>query len=207
MNRTKGQAHFLTLSLLTLSACCSGTLDYDAERQLYTIKERVSIGFETKRGGLLLYSDPKDDWGYALLVGMGGDKVSTNKAFAVTRRTEEYLYEDRFVIYGDGRGFAMAPFEFQAPITVTEIYAKGKDVRWPDYVFAPGYELRSLYELESYIQRHRHLPDLPSSEEVKKSGVPLLTTQTALIQKVEELTLYVISLQKQIDSLKALISE
>lgn len=196
----------LVVSSLSIHACCSGNLDYDPEHQCYVLREPLSIGFETNRGRLSVSYTPPDDWTYALSTIIGGNRAATTKALAVVQRSENDLYEDKFVIYGDGRGVAMAPFEFQAPITVTEIYAKGKDVRWPDYVFAPGYELRSLYELESYIRRHHHLPDLPSSEEVRRSGVPLLTTQAALVQKVEELTLYVISLQKQVDSLKALVS-
>ncbi len=62
--------------------------------------------------------------------------------------------------------------------------------------------LPSLSEVESYITRHRHLPGIPSAKEVENNGVDLGEMNAKLLQKVEELTLYVIDLQKQIDELK-----
>lgn len=192
------------LSSVAINACCSSNLEYDPEQKSYILREPLQVGLGTGRGGLFVSYEPNQEWSYALQATIGGEKAQTTKAIAVVQKVDDAYY-DRFIIYGDGRGIVSAPFEFQAPITVTEIYAKDKNLRWPDYVFAPGYELRSLYEVEQYIQRHRHLPGMPSGEEINKSGVPLLTTQAALLQKVEELTLYVISLQKQIDSLRALV--
>ena len=60
----------------------------------------------------------------------------------------------------------------------------------------------SLYELEKYVHTNRHLPDIPSAKEVEDNGVDLGEMNAKLLQKVEELTLYVIDLQKQIDELK-----
>ncbi|MCR5193389.1 MAG: hypothetical protein K6D59_08800 [Bacteroidales bacterium] len=73
---------------------------------------------------------------------------------------------------------------------------------WSDYVFDEGYHLPSLYELEKYVATNRHLPDIPSAKEVDENGVDLGEMNAKLLQKVEELTLYVIDLQKQIDELK-----
>lgn len=73
---------------------------------------------------------------------------------------------------------------------------------WSDFVFDEGYRLPSLPELESYIKHNRHLPDIPSAKEVDENGVDLGEMNAKLLQKVEELTLYVIDLQKQIDELK-----
>jgi hypothetical protein len=73
---------------------------------------------------------------------------------------------------------------------------------WSDFVFDDGYRLPSLYELEDYINRNRHLPDIPTTAEVEGDGADLGAMNAKLLQKIEELTLYVIDLQKQIDELK-----
>ena len=73
---------------------------------------------------------------------------------------------------------------------------------WSDFVFDEGYRLPGLMELEGYIRANRHLPDVPSAAEVENNGVDLGQMNARLLQKIEELTLYVIDLQKQIDELK-----
>lgn len=70
---------------------------------------------------------------------------------------------------------------------------------WPDYVFGGDYHRMSLYELEEYIDLNHHLPEVPSAEEVSEQGIDLGEMNAILLQKVEELTLHVIELQKQID--------
>ena len=74
---------------------------------------------------------------------------------------------------------------------------------WPDFVFGNNYKLMNLYELEQYIYANQHLPEVPSAEEVSASGIDLGEMNAILLQKVEELTLHIIELQKQIDELKA----
>lgn len=73
---------------------------------------------------------------------------------------------------------------------------------WPDYVFGEGYRLRPLAEVEAYIGQHGHLPEVPAAAEVEKEGVDQGELNKVLMQKVEELTLYIIDLQKQIEELK-----
>jgi hypothetical protein len=62
--------------------------------------------------------------------------------------------------------------------------------------------LRSLQELETYIAQHKHLPDVPPAEEMAKKGQDLGEMNMILLQKIEELTLYVIELQKEIKLIK-----
>lgn len=143
---------------------------------------------------------PEDDWGYALNVQIKGPHAPNTKAFAITRED----IGDAFVIYGDGRLYAFQPAEFTASLKVKEIYSDS-GAKWPDYVFDPTYKLRNLYDLEAFIRQHKHLPGLPSQATISQQGVPLVSTQKALVEKVEELTLYVIALQKELDSLKALL--
>ncbi len=67
---------------------------------------------------------------------------------------------------------------------------------WPDYVFESNYKLRSLSEVENYINVYKHLPEMPSASEVNANGIGLAETQALLLKKIEELTLYMIDLQK-----------
>jgi hypothetical protein len=73
---------------------------------------------------------------------------------------------------------------------------------WPDYVFKKNYKLRSLNSLEAFIKTNHHLPDVASAKEVEKDGLDLANTQAVLLKKIEELTLYVIELNKKIAKLE-----
>jgi len=73
---------------------------------------------------------------------------------------------------------------------------------WKDYVFEENYPLMTLQETEDFIKEHKHLPNVPSAAEVEANGVNLGEMNAILIQKVEELTLYILDLQKQINELK-----
>jgi hypothetical protein len=73
---------------------------------------------------------------------------------------------------------------------------------WSDYVFEPGYNLRKLSDVEDFILIHGHLPDIPSASTVIENGVNLGEMDAMLLKKIEELTLYVIELQRQLDEIK-----
>ncbi|MBN7817464.1 hypothetical protein [Algoriphagus pacificus] len=73
---------------------------------------------------------------------------------------------------------------------------------WADYVFKADYDLMPLNEVERYISERGHLPNIPSEREVIENGVNLLEMNIKLLEKVEELTLYVIELEKKIESKK-----
>jgi len=74
---------------------------------------------------------------------------------------------------------------------------------WPDYVFNRQYKLQPLSSIEKFINENGHLPDVPTSEEVKNNGLSLGEMNALLLKKVEELTLHVIALEKEINKLKA----
>lgn len=81
-----------------------------------------------------------------------------------------------------------------------DIYAKKVRVTpddWPDFVFESAYELPSLQELERFIAEHKHLPGIPSAKEVSEQGVDLGQNQAKLLQKIEEMTLYLIEQHKK----------
>ena len=73
---------------------------------------------------------------------------------------------------------------------------------WSDFVFKKEYKLLPLSEVESHINEKGHLPEIPSANEVAENGIGLSEMNAKLLQKVEELTLYVIQLNKEIELLK-----
>ncbi len=74
---------------------------------------------------------------------------------------------------------------------------------WSDFVFEPGYKLLSLKETEQYIKRNGHLPEIPSAKEVEANGIDLGKMNAKLLMKIEELTLHLIELKKEVEELKA----
>lgn len=74
---------------------------------------------------------------------------------------------------------------------------------WSDFVFNDDYELRTLNEVEQYIKENKHLPEIPSTAEVHANGLDLAQMDAKLLQKIEELTLYIIQQQKEINKLKS----
>ena len=73
---------------------------------------------------------------------------------------------------------------------------------WPDYVFEENYKLLPLVEVKQYIKQNGRLPEIPSAKEVEENGINLGEMQSKLLMKIEELTLYILDLQEQIEELK-----
>ncbi len=82
---------------------------------------------------------------------------------------------------------------------------RAKEVRintgWADYVFEAGYDLRPLPEVEAFIKLHKHLPGIQNAATLQKEGVDISAMQTKMMEKIEELTLYLIDANKQIEKL------
>jgi hypothetical protein len=72
------------------------------------------------------------------------------------------------------------------------------DTGWSDYVFDPGYRLAPLAEVELKIKTEKHLPGIPTAEEVKTAGISVGDMQARLLAKIEELTLHQIEQEKQL---------
>lgn len=73
---------------------------------------------------------------------------------------------------------------------------------WSDFVFRDDYALMPLGRLEEYIRSNRHLPQIPSAEDVTVNGIKIGNMQSRLLQKIEELTLYMIDLEKKTERFK-----
>lgn len=98
---------------------------------------------------------------------------------------------------GIGTWSPMAKLAVEGNILAKEIKIK-TDINVPDYVFEPDYELNSLEYIANYVKAHKHLPEVPSSEEIKKEGLDLAQMNLLLLKKVEELTLHLIEKDKVI---------
>lgn len=73
---------------------------------------------------------------------------------------------------------------------------------WADYVFEKEYKLMPIKELENYIAANKHLPEVPTTKEAIENGIELKEMNILLLKKIEELTLYMIQQNKEIEELK-----
>ena len=78
---------------------------------------------------------------------------------------------------------------------------------WPDYVFAENYELMPLEELKEYISVNNHLPNVPAAREMEETGINVAQSNVMLMEKVEELTLYMLQMKEQLDAQKKLLDQ
>ena len=97
---------------------------------------------------------------------------------------------------GIGTNTPREKLEVAGTIRATEVKVLAQTA---DFVFEDNYELRPLDEVEAFINENGHLPDIPSATEMEKDGVGLAEMNKLLLQKIEELTLYMIELEKRID--------
>ncbi len=78
---------------------------------------------------------------------------------------------------------------------------------WADYVFDKDYALPNLYDVETYYTTHKHLPNIPSAKEVADHGIELGAMNAKLLEKIEELTLYILQQHKDFNALKKEMAE
>lgn len=112
-----------------------------------------------------------------------------------------------FQVMGDGRtyigqkkaigSYADAMLQVDGKIACRSLYVL-KPVSWADEVFDENYKLMDLKELRNYIKKHKHLPEIPSEEEIKEKGYDQHELNRLLLKKIEELTFYIIELEDKI---------
>jgi hypothetical protein len=107
------------------------------------------------------------------------------------------LYVSGEVLVGATEGATGYKMSVNGKIACEEVLVEDS-ASWPDYVFAPGYPLMPLDELETAIARDGRLPGVAPAVEIERSGISLGATQKLMMEKIEELTLYVIRQNKQI---------
>ncbi|MBC7850249.1 MAG: hypothetical protein H7Y31_10960 [Chitinophagaceae bacterium] len=101
---------------------------------------------------------------------------------------------------GIGIEFPTHRLEVNGTVRTKEVIVE--TINWPDYVFSRNYRLPSLAELEKFILQNKHLPNIPSAKEIEQNGLHLGDTQKKMMEKIEELSLYIIQLNKRIEQLE-----
>ena len=116
--------------------------------------------------------------------------------------------DELFTVFGNGKvaiGDNYVPADYHLAVkgkVLAEEVVVLLRANWPDYVFYKNYQLKPLSEVEKYINEHKHLQNIPTAKDIETNGVPLGTIVTQQMEKIEELTLYLIEQQKQIEELK-----
>lgn len=136
------------------------------------------------RVGVCVDMENAANYGYGVKVRADNDIL---KAIAVNQIGNGL---DVFRVMGNGHVYA------------TEVHVR-EFQDFPDYVFEEDYELRSIEELETFIKENKHLPNVPTAKTVAENGMELGELNRVLVEKVEELSLYIIELNKEIEALKA----
>lgn len=136
----------------------------------------------------------------------------------VTMANNNLFFQTNPAFDGNGRVYIGASTNNFTPITATSRYrlfveggiltervkvATNGTVNWADYVFADDYKLATLSDVEKFIKKNNHLPGIESAETLSKEGLDLGDMQAKQMAKIEELTLYVIQQNKEIEELKA----
>jgi hypothetical protein len=144
--------------------------------------------------------------------GDGGEQLRFSRGTGVVRFAQDNNQDNLYLFNSDGsrtymfwkadgnvgigtndpKGYKLAV----AGKTITEEVVVKLQANWPDYVFSPEYKLPSLLEVEKFIKANKHLPEVPSAEEVKENGLSVGEMNLILLKKVEELTLHLIQQNK-----------
>ncbi|WP_264523049.1 hypothetical protein [Flavobacterium sp. N502536] len=137
---------------------------------------------------------------------------SNHGLFIGTNNTASNMYLDTLdnVFVGDFDSYSFPEAEKKYDLFVNKgvlsaDYAMAPVNNWSDHVFSNKYPLAKLSEVEAFINKFHHLPNIPSEAEVKANGYSVHEMTTKLLEKVEELTLYIIRQQKEIEELKSLV--
>ena len=116
-------------------------------------------------------------------------------------------YQTRFFIQDGtgnvGIGTTIIPTNYKLAVAgkiIAEELKVQLQTAWPDYVFANDYKLPTLQEVEKQIKENGHLKDIPSAQEVKENGIQVGDMARIQQQKIEELTLYIIELNKKLEA-------
>jgi|GEM_PF-802981 len=145
----------------------------------------------TQQPAVIVESSTGSSPAYAILTKLSS---AQSKAFAVENNGIENL-----IIWGDG--FLQVDNKIKAREVEVAVNV------WQDVVFEKDYPLRDLDEVEKFINQHHHLQGIPSEAEVLKNGIALGEMNSLLLQKIEELTLYIIELNKNNERMQEKIDQ
>ena len=196
-----------------------GTLSPSYKLDVVGTARISSLPFLASRDTVLTY-DPSTKQLKATLISaagsvwaLGGNSGTSSSNFIGTTDAQNLAFKtnnvQRLLISSSGSigigtsNVADANYKLFVETGIRTRKVKVDQATWSDYVFGKDYKLRTLAEVEKYIQLNKHLPDVPSASEIESNGLDLGGNQSILLKKIEELTLYIIQQQKEIGALKS----
>ena len=150
----------------------------------------------------------------ALAIVGAGNSATTRKVYifaeAGTTFNGDAIVNTNAIVNGNiGVGTSIIPAGYRMAVDgkiIAEELRIQNSVAWPDFVFEEDYPLMPLSDIEKYITRDKHLPDVPSAAEVSQNGIAVGEMESILLRKLEELTLHIIAQDKRIQELELKIS-
>ena len=152
---------------------------------------RFTEGENLHQGAFINYDGTRNILNLGVLEQASSDITHENNAISIIRASG-----DVGIGTADTKGFKLG---VKGKIAAEEVKVATHD-NWADFVFKKEYKLPTLKEVEKHIKAKGHLRDIPSAEEVEKNGFYLGEMDAKLLQKIEELTLYTISQEKQLEN-------
>lgn len=180
-----------------------------------TYEGNIGIGISEPKAAKLHVLNLNPEGGTAIkgeskyLNGVAGRSISSNGVYGFSQQGYGGYFHGAQGMYTNKLVIGQEPMEIPAgydmavdgKILVEEVTCELSE-NWSDFVFDEDYSLMPLSELEQRIKKDKHLPGIPTAKEVEADGVSLGAMQSRLLQKIEELTLYVIDLKKENEALK-----
>ncbi|MCK7556136.1 hypothetical protein MKQ70_14365 [Chitinophaga sedimenti] len=143
-------------------------------------------------------------WGHSVDLRAGGIRDGQRNNFRIRRFDGGTSWTDLFRVEENGNvgigTSATSDYKLAVNGTIGAKKVKVTVTGWPDYVFEPGYQLPAIPQLEAFIKQDKHLPGIPTAAEIEENGVDVGEMNKKLLQKVEELTLYLIEENKQLQA-------
>lgn len=183
--------------------------------QNYNAAGWQTYGDGTNNGSSLIWNNSGGELAFSVLPSTGGSATVVNSSYIQAHAGMRVRWNpttgiDHAQVVIGSKTITSGPhldfhLSVDGKILAKEIYVTQSN--WADYVFGDHYKLRSLNELEAYINANKHLPNVPTTAEITENGNNTAETDRILLEKIEELTLYIIQQNKRIEELERSVNK